>query len=70
MSATFTASLTITRVANPGDAKAVKQYLESTPIESLHSIRFSPQNHVGLGLSDVMLVELKAGRWVKAGPVQ
>ena len=65
-----TAESILRHVTNPGDARAVKQYLESTPIESLHSIRFAPQNPVGLGLSDVMLVELKAGRWVKAGPVQ
>lgn len=57
-------------VKDPADAEAVKKYLETTPIKSVHDQRFSPTNHVGLDASDMMIVELKDGVWVKADPVK
>jgi branched-chain amino acid transport system substrate-binding protein len=56
--------------ANPSDYAAVKKFLESTPIESVHNQRFSPTNHVGLDASDIIIVELKDGSWVKADPIK
>ena len=60
----------ILRSPKPADFAAVKTFLESTPIASVHTQRFSPTNHVGLDASSVIIVELKDGVWVKAGPVK
>ena len=57
-------------VADPADAKAVRSYLETTPIHSVQTIRFSPQRHIGLGAADLAIVEWKDGAWVKAAPVR
>ena len=56
----------VLRTPNPSDYAAVKKFLESTPIESIHTQKFSPTNHVGLDASSVTIVELKDGSWVKA----
>jgi branched-chain amino acid transport system substrate-binding protein len=63
------AASVLQNVADPSNYPAVKKYLESTPIPSVQTVRFSPTNHVGLDASAVMIVELKNGRWVKADPV-
>ena len=60
----------ILKTPDPADFPAVKKYLESTPIPSVHTQRFSPTNHVGLDASSVIIVELKDGAWVKADPVK
>ena len=60
----------ILRSPKPTDFAAVKAFLESTPIPSVHTQRFSPTNHVGLDASSVIIVELKDGIWVKADPVK
>jgi ABC-type branched-subunit amino acid transport system substrate-binding protein len=65
-----TVEAVLRNVPNPRDAKAVKAYLESTPIHSFQTIRFSPTSHVGFTANDVALVEYKDGRWVEAGPLQ
>ena len=57
-------------VKDPTDAKAVREFLQSTPIRSFQTIRFSPESHVGMGTGDLAIVELKNGEWVKAAPVQ
>lgn len=57
-------------VKDPTDFKAVKHYLETTPIESVLTLRFSPTSHVGLTVSDVAIVELKDGTWSKADPIK
>ena len=59
----------LANVAHPEDAAAVKAYLESHPVTSLQTLRFSPQSHVGLGAEDTVVVELKGGHWVKADPL-
>jgi branched-chain amino acid transport system substrate-binding protein len=55
---------------NPTDFPAVKKYLESNVIESVHNQRFSPTSHVGMDSSAVIIVELKNGAWVPADPVK
>jgi branched-chain amino acid transport system substrate-binding protein len=60
----------ILKTPNPSDFAAVKKYLESTPIPSVHTQRFSPTNHVGLDAKSVIIVELKDGVWGKADPVK
>ena len=60
----------LTKVDNPTDVPAVKKFLESTPIESLHRIRFSPTSHVGMGASDVIIAEFKNNEWRMADPVR
>ncbi|MCJ0764905.1 ABC transporter substrate-binding protein [Variovorax terrae] len=57
-------------VADPANADEVKRYLESTPVKSFQTIRFSPHSHIGMGPSDVVVVELKGSRWVKADPLK
>ena len=57
-------------VKDPTDYDAVKKYLETHPVPSVQDQKFSPTNHVGLDASDVMIVELKGERWVKADPVK
>ena len=54
-------------IKNPA---AVKTFLESTPIKSVSTIRFSPESHVGLGAESVAVVEYKGGHWTKADPLQ
>jgi branched-chain amino acid transport system substrate-binding protein len=57
-------------VADPTDPKAVRQYLETTPIRSVQTLRWSAQNHVALGASDTVLVEQKRGVWAAADPLK
>lgn len=65
-----TADAVLQNVKNPADVKAVKQFLESASIPSVHTIRFAKDRHVGLDESDLVIVELKNGTWVKAGPIE
>ena len=64
------AEAVLRKVPNPTDYPAVKKFLESTPIESIHNQKFTPSNHVGLDASSVLIVELKDGNWVKAAPIK
>jgi len=57
-------------VADPSNADDVKRYLESTAIKSFQTIRFSRESHVGMGPGDLVVVELKGNRWVKADPLK
>jgi branched-chain amino acid transport system substrate-binding protein len=65
-----TAESVLRNVQDPTNAESVKKYLESTPIKSFQTIRFSSQNHVGLGAGEIAILELKGDRWVKADPVK
>jgi branched-chain amino acid transport system substrate-binding protein len=56
-------------VDDPTDAKAVRAFLETTPIKSFQTIRFSPKRHVGMGIDDLAILELKDGQWEKAGSI-
>ena len=67
---TDTADAILRHSPNPEDFGRVKQWLETTTIESIHNQHFSPSNHVGVSSSAVILVELKNDRWVLAGPVK
>jgi branched-chain amino acid transport system substrate-binding protein len=66
---TDVAEAVLRKAPNPADYPAVKKFLESTPIESFHTQKFSATNHVGLDASSVMIVELKDGNWIKARPI-
>ncbi|HWI37688.1 MAG TPA: ABC transporter substrate-binding protein [Burkholderiales bacterium] len=66
---TDVAEAVLRKLPNPSDYPAVKKFLESTPVESFHTQKFSPTNHVGLDASSVMIVELKDGDWIKARPI-
>ncbi|MDB5874193.1 MAG: ABC-type branched-chain amino acid transport system, substrate-binding protein [Ramlibacter sp.] len=57
-------------VPDPANADAVKKYLESTPVKSFQTIRFSAQSHVGMNAGDVAIVEYRGNRWTKADPVR
>lgn len=65
-----TAHAILENVADPKDAPKVKAFLESTPVRSFQTMRFSATNHVGMTASDVAIVEYKGGRWVKADPLK
>jgi branched-chain amino acid transport system substrate-binding protein len=65
-----TAEAVLRNVGNPGDAAAVRTYLETHPVASVMEIRWSKDRHVGLTHDDVAMLEYKGGRWVKADPVQ
>jgi len=54
---------------NPYDAKAAKHYLETTPIPSLQTLRWSATNHVAIGSADTTLVEQKNGVWSAPDPL-
>ena len=68
--ATDVADAVLRKVPNPADANAVKSFLESNVIESVHNQRFSPTNHVGVDASAVVIVELKNEAWVLADPIK
>jgi branched-chain amino acid transport system substrate-binding protein len=59
----------LANVADPSNVQAVKTFLESTPIESVQHLKFSPESHVGLTEKDVIIVEYKDGAWKPADPV-
>ena len=53
-------------VPDPADPKAVKTFLESTPINSVQTVHYSPDNHIGLKTDNVVVVQYKDGHWAKA----
>jgi branched-chain amino acid transport system substrate-binding protein len=65
-----TAESVLRNVEDTNDAAAVKKYLESTPIQSIAAIRFTPDSHVGAGASTISVVEYKNGHWTKADPIK
>jgi hypothetical protein len=65
-----TAESILSNVPDPGNAEAVKKYLEATPIKSFQTIRFSAQSHVGMGVGDVAIVEYRGTHWTKADRIQ
>jgi branched-chain amino acid transport system substrate-binding protein len=65
-----TVDAVLRNVKNPADPKAVRDYLQSNPVPSVHTIRFSKTSNVGLNEADMIIVELKNGVWVKADPVK
>lgn len=64
------AEAVLTNVGDPSNAEAVKKYLETTPVKSVQTLRFSAQRHVGLSVDDATIVELKSGAWVKAARLE
>jgi branched-chain amino acid transport system substrate-binding protein len=65
-----TADAVLRNVKNPSDAAAVRTYLETTPIPSVQTLRWSKDRHVGMSADDVSILEYKSRKWVKADPVQ
>lgn len=64
------ADAVLRNVPNPADAESVKKFLYAGPIKSFQTIRFTPQNHVGMGVNDVVVLELRNGGWVAAGDLR
>jgi branched-chain amino acid transport system substrate-binding protein len=67
---TDTADAILRYAPDPENPASVKQWLETTVVESIHNQHFSASNHVGINASAVALVELKGNDWVPAGPVR
>jgi branched-chain amino acid transport system substrate-binding protein len=65
-----TVEAVLTNVKQPEDPRAVRDYLQSTPIKSVQNLNFSKTSHVGLTENDVIIVEWKKGVWSKADPVK
>lgn len=68
--ATDVADAILRKTPNPSDYPAVKKWLESNVVESVHNQKFSPTNHVGVDSSAVIIVELKDNVWVPADPIK
>jgi branched-chain amino acid transport system substrate-binding protein len=68
--ATDVADAILRKTPNPLDYPAVKKWLESNVVESVHNQKFSPTNHVGVDSSAVIIVELKDNVWVPADPIK
>jgi len=57
-------------VNKPEDASAVRDYLQSNAIKSVHTLQFTKASNVGLSENDIVIVEWKKGAWVKADPIK
>lgn len=57
-------------VPDPSDPKADKAFLESKPIDSVQTVRYSPQSHIGLRDDNVIVVQYKDGHWGKPDPLK
>ena len=68
--ATDVADAILRKTPNPSDYPAVKKWLESNVVESVHNQKFSPTSHVGVDSSAVIIVELKDSVWVPADPIK
>ena len=68
--ATDVADAILRKTPNPTDFAAVKKWLESNVIESIHNQKFSSTSHVGVDASSVLIVELKDNTWVPAAPAK
>jgi len=64
------AGAVLAHVKDPNDPAAVKAFLEHTPINSVQTIRYAPDNHVALKADNMIVVEYKNGRWTKADPLK
>ena len=67
---TDTTEAILKSVADPYDVAAVKRFLETTLIESVQRITFSPTSHVGLTAKDVIIAEYAGGTWKRADPIK
>jgi branched-chain amino acid transport system substrate-binding protein len=67
---TDVADAVLRRTPNPTDFPAVKKWLETNVVESVHNQKFSPTTHVGVDASSVVIVELKNNTWVPADPAK
>jgi branched-chain amino acid transport system substrate-binding protein len=64
------AAAVLEHVKDPSKAEDVRKYVESHPIPSVGTLRFSAQSHVGFSAADVAALEYKGNHWVKAGPLK
>jgi branched-chain amino acid transport system substrate-binding protein len=67
---TDVADAVLRRTPYPTDFPAVKKWLETNVVESVHNQKFSPTTHVGVDASSVVIVELKNNTWVPADPAK
>jgi branched-chain amino acid transport system substrate-binding protein len=67
---TDVADAILRKTPNPTDFAAVKKWLETNVVESVHNQKFSATSHVGLGPSSLIVVELQNNTWVPAGPAK
>jgi branched-chain amino acid transport system substrate-binding protein len=64
------AAAVLTNVADPTKPADVRKYLESHPIASVGTMRFSPQSHIGFSAADVAALEYVGNHWEKARPLK
>lgn len=64
------AGAVLAKVDDPANPAAVKTFLEHTPINSVQTIRYAPDNHAALKADNMIVVEYKNGRWTKADPLK
>lgn len=50
-------------VENPRDMDQVRRYLESTPIEGIMELKYSPDDHIGLGAEAITIVQKHGAQW-------
>lgn len=67
---TDTVEAILENVEDTSDPESVRDFLENNPIESFQTLRFSPQNHVGMTASDLAVLEYRDGSWKAANPIQ
>lgn len=65
-----TADAVLRNVKDPTQATAVRAFLETTPVQSVQTIRWSKDSHIGMNADDIAILEYRGGHWVKAGPAQ
>jgi ABC-type branched-subunit amino acid transport system substrate-binding protein len=64
------ANAILTTVDDPGNAAAVRTFLEGAPIYSVQTIQYGPDSHIALKAENMAVVEYKGGRWTKADPLR
>lgn len=65
-----TVEAVLLNVNKPDDALAVRDYLQSNAIKSIHTLQFTKASNVGLSENDIVIVEWKKGAWAKADPIK
>jgi branched-chain amino acid transport system substrate-binding protein len=64
------ANAILVNVGDPGNAAAVRTFLEGAPIDSVQTIHYAPDSHIALKAENMAVVEYKGGRWTKADPLR
>jgi hypothetical protein len=61
LGAADTAEAILKNVPNPSNAASVRAFLQSTPIKSYQTIRFSPSRNIGMDSKDIAVVKFMGG---------